>query len=98
MNKTINDITIEDVSQAAQENSERYIDHAKKVALFVDELLRETGVQPSDIDAIAVGKGPGSYTGLRIGVSFAAEKSLAQIKALAAAGCDTLVTADVNIL
>lgn len=46
-------------------------DHAKKVALFVDELLRETGVQPLDIDAIAVGKGPGSYTGLRIGVSFA---------------------------
>jgi tRNA threonylcarbamoyladenosine biosynthesis protein TsaB len=46
-------------------------DHAKKVALFVDELLRETGVQPSDIDAIAVGKGPRSYTGLRIGVSFA---------------------------
>ncbi|MBO5900947.1 MAG: tRNA (adenosine(37)-N6)-threonylcarbamoyltransferase complex dimerization subunit type 1 TsaB [Alistipes sp.] len=46
-------------------------DHAKKVALFVNELLRETGVQPSDIDAIAVGKGPGSYTGLRIGVSFA---------------------------
>lgn len=32
MYKTINDITIEDVSQAAQENSERYIDHAKKVA------------------------------------------------------------------
>ncbi len=46
-------------------------DHAKKVALFVDELLKETGVQPDDIDAIAVGKGPGSYTGLRIGVSFA---------------------------
>ena len=46
-------------------------DHAKKVALFVDELLKETGVQPADLDAIAVGKGPGSYTGLRIGVSFA---------------------------
>lgn len=46
-------------------------DHAKKVAVFVDELLRETGVQPDDLDAIAVGKGPGSYTGLRIGVSFA---------------------------
>jgi tRNA threonylcarbamoyladenosine biosynthesis protein TsaB len=46
-------------------------DHAKKVAVFVDELLKETGVQPADLDAIAVGKGPGSYTGLRIGVSFA---------------------------
>lgn len=32
MNKTINDITIEDVSQAAQKNSEGYIDRAKKVA------------------------------------------------------------------
>ena len=46
-------------------------DHAKRVAIFVDELLRETGVQPADLDAIAIGKGPGSYTGLRIGVSFA---------------------------
>ena len=55
----------------ALRESDEGCDHAKKVALFVDELLRETGVQPSDIDAIAVGKGPGSYTGLRIGVSFA---------------------------
>lgn len=46
-------------------------DHAKKVAVYVDELLRECSIQPDEIDAIAVGKGPGSYTGLRIGVSFA---------------------------
>ena len=46
-------------------------DHARKVALFVDELLRETGIAPDELDAVAVGKGPGSYTGLRIGVSFA---------------------------
>lgn len=46
-------------------------DHARKVAVFVDELLCETGVQPDDLDAVAVGMGPGSYTGLRIGVSFA---------------------------
>lgn len=46
-------------------------DHAKKVAVFVDELLRETGIAPDELDAVAVGKGPGSYTGLRIGVSFA---------------------------
>ncbi|MDE5906399.1 MAG: tRNA (adenosine(37)-N6)-threonylcarbamoyltransferase complex dimerization subunit type 1 TsaB [Alistipes sp.] len=46
-------------------------DHARKVALFVDELLRETGLAPDRLDAVAVGRGPGSYTGLRIGVSFA---------------------------
>ena len=55
----------------APRESDEGRDHAKKVAIFVDELLKETGVQPSDLDAIAVGKGPGSYTGLRIGVSFA---------------------------
>ncbi len=46
-------------------------DHARKVGVFVDELLRESGIAPDDLDAVAVGKGPGSYTGLRIGVSFA---------------------------
>ncbi|MDE6507905.1 MAG: tRNA (adenosine(37)-N6)-threonylcarbamoyltransferase complex dimerization subunit type 1 TsaB [Alistipes sp.] len=46
-------------------------DHARKIGLFVDELLRETGIAPDELDAVAVGKGPGSYTGLRIGVSFA---------------------------
>lgn len=46
-------------------------DHARKLGLFVDELLRETGIAPDELDAVAVGKGPGSYTGLRIGVSLA---------------------------
>ena len=46
-------------------------DHAKKVAVFVDELLTENNIDPQQIDAVAVGEGPGSYTGLRIGVSFA---------------------------
>ena len=46
-------------------------DHAKRVGVFVDELLRENDVAPDELNAIAVGMGPGSYTGLRIGVSFA---------------------------
>ncbi len=55
---------------ALRESSEGR-DHARKVALFVDELLEELGLEPKDLDAVAVGIGPGSYTGLRIGVSFA---------------------------
>ncbi len=46
-------------------------DHARQVGVFVDELLREMELQADDLDAVAVGRGPGSYTGLRIGVSFA---------------------------
>ena len=51
--------------------SEEGRDHARKVGVFVDEILRENQIDPEDLDAVAVGKGPGSYTGLRIGVSFA---------------------------
>ena len=43
-------------------------DHARQVGVFVDELLSQTGIAPEELDAVAVGKGPGSYTGLRIGV------------------------------
>ncbi|MFI3248822.1 MAG: tRNA (adenosine(37)-N6)-threonylcarbamoyltransferase complex dimerization subunit type 1 TsaB [Rikenellaceae bacterium] len=46
-------------------------DHARLVATFVDELLREMGVKATELSAVAVDKGPGSYTGLRIGVSLA---------------------------
>ena len=46
-------------------------DHARKDGVFVDEILKENRLDPDDLDAVAVGKGPGSYTGLRIGVSFA---------------------------
>lgn len=61
-------------------------DHARKVGVFVDELLRETGIAPEDLDAVAVGKGPGSYTGLRIGVSFAKGLCYGLQKALVAVG------------
>lgn len=45
--------------------------HAEVVAVFIDQILRKTGLKPSELSAIAVSKGPGSYTGLRIGVSTA---------------------------
>lgn len=45
--------------------------HAERLHIFIDELLKENNLQPRDLSAIAVSKGPGSYTGLRIGVSAA---------------------------
>ncbi|MEX2597168.1 MAG: tRNA (adenosine(37)-N6)-threonylcarbamoyltransferase complex dimerization subunit type 1 TsaB [Salibacteraceae bacterium] len=43
--------------------------HAEKLAPFVDQLLKQNSILPTDLDAMAVSAGPGSYTGLRIGVS-----------------------------
>ncbi len=45
--------------------------HAANLTLFIDEVIKAAGLSYSELDAIAVSKGPGSYTGLRIGVSTA---------------------------
>lgn len=45
--------------------------HAENLHVFINDLLIQEKVMPSRLDAIAVGSGPGSYTGLRIGVSTA---------------------------
>ncbi|WP_152971432.1 tRNA (adenosine(37)-N6)-threonylcarbamoyltransferase complex dimerization subunit type 1 TsaB [Lacinutrix algicola] len=45
--------------------------HGERLHVFIDETLREAKIERSQLDAIAVSKGPGSYTGLRIGVSAA---------------------------
>ncbi|ATP55449.1 tRNA (adenosine(37)-N6)-threonylcarbamoyltransferase complex dimerization subunit type 1 TsaB [Pedobacter ginsengisoli] len=45
--------------------------HAGSLTLFIKEAMDSTGFQFEDLDAIAVSMGPGSYTGLRIGVSTA---------------------------
>lgn len=45
--------------------------HASLLTLFIGELLQGAGIRADELDAIAVSKGPGSYTGLRIGVSTA---------------------------
>ena len=45
--------------------------HAKHLLPFVDEVLKQAGVSMTEINGVAVSIGPGSYTGLRIGVSTA---------------------------
>jgi tRNA threonylcarbamoyladenosine biosynthesis protein TsaB len=62
--------------------------HAANLTLFIDEVIRTVGVNYQELDAVAVSKGPGSYTGLRIGVStakglcYALDKPLIAIETL----------------
>ncbi len=53
-----------------EENTPNY-SHAEQLHVFIKESLKDAALNFSDLDAIAVSKGPGSYTGLRIGVSAA---------------------------
>ena len=78
--------------------------HASLTAVFVQEMLAERGITLADCDAVCVSKGPGSYTGLRVGVSTAKGLCFGADKPLLAVGTlDTLVaqavaerTLDVN--
>ncbi|RBQ09094.1 tRNA (adenosine(37)-N6)-threonylcarbamoyltransferase complex dimerization subunit type 1 TsaB [Pedobacter miscanthi] len=62
--------------------------HAANLTLFIDEVVKTAGISYNELDAIAVSKGPGSYTGLRIGVStakglcYALDKPLIAIETL----------------
>ncbi|WP_410221281.1 tRNA (adenosine(37)-N6)-threonylcarbamoyltransferase complex dimerization subunit type 1 TsaB [Pedobacter sp.] len=62
--------------------------HASSLTCFIGDVMQEAGLKYHDLDAIAVSKGPGSYTGLRIGVAtakglcFALDKPLIAINTL----------------
>ena len=66
--------------------------HASLTAVFIQEMLAEHSLTLADCDAICVSKGPGSYTGLRVGVSTAKGLCFGSGKPLLAVGTlDTLV-------
>lgn len=54
-----------------QEDNNNQYSHAERLHIYIDEVLNRSGLNKSKLQAIAVSKGPGSYTGLRIGVSAA---------------------------
>ncbi len=67
--------------------------HAEKLHIYIDEVLGAAGLKTKDLQAIAISKGPGSYTGLRIGVSaakglcFALNIPLISVSTLKALAC-----------
>lgn len=64
--------------------------HASMLTVFIDEALKDNGIKARDLEAIAVGKGPGSYTGLRIGVSVA--KGIAYAASIPLVGVGTTLS------
>ena len=64
--------------------------HASMLTVLIDEILKENKIRIMDLEAVAVGKGPGSYTGLRIGVSVA--KGLAFAASIPLIGVETTVS------
>ncbi len=56
---------------ALKEVAEQSYTHSEKLHVFIDELLKQSDVRYNQLVAIGLSKGPGSYTGLRIGTSTA---------------------------
>jgi tRNA threonylcarbamoyladenosine biosynthesis protein TsaB len=71
--------------------------HAESLHVFIDSILKTADVKKSELNAIAVSKGPGSYTGLRIGVSaakglcYALEIPLISVSTLEALACQVKI-------
>jgi tRNA threonylcarbamoyladenosine biosynthesis protein TsaB len=60
------DLTIISLKESCEEKS-----HARLLTVFIEEIFKSQRITPADLNAVSVSKGPGSYTGLRIGVATA---------------------------
>lgn len=71
--------------------------HTQLLLPMVDEMLSSAGLTLNQVDAIAYGRGPGSFTGLRIclgiaqGLGFAAERQLVGVSSLGTMACEAVI-------
>ncbi|WP_210471684.1 tRNA (adenosine(37)-N6)-threonylcarbamoyltransferase complex dimerization subunit type 1 TsaB [Sporosarcina sp. 6E9] len=79
-----------------EENSSMAINHSLRAMPAIDEIFKRANIAPSDIHAIAVSEGPGSYTGVRIGVTIA--KTLAWTLNIPLVGVSSLKALAANTL
>ncbi|MGZ8227283.1 MAG: tRNA (adenosine(37)-N6)-threonylcarbamoyltransferase complex dimerization subunit type 1 TsaB [Methylococcaceae bacterium] len=76
--------------------------HTKLILPMIDNLMREAGLKPQDLDALAFGCGPGSFTGVRIatgiihGIAFGADLPVVPVSTLAAIAQDCFDKTDNN--
>jgi len=64
-------VSIDGRAEAIVESLDEGYSHSEKLHGYIEEAMKQANLKMADLDAVAVGKGPGSYTGLRIGVSSA---------------------------
>lgn len=63
-----NDLEIENCLDLLEDNSDGY-SHGERLHIYIKKILTRNNFSEKDLDAIAVSEGPGSYTGLRIGIA-----------------------------
>lgn len=79
---------IDEKGNVREKRCEGVLNHLQYLMPMTDELLKENKLQLSDMIAIAASRGPGSFTGIRIGVSSA--RALAQVLDIKTIGVPTL--------
>lgn len=70
-NRPLSVAVLEDGNLLSQATCTKSKNHSVNLLPLIDRLMKDAGLEPADLDRIVVAKGPGSYTGLRIGVATA---------------------------
>jgi len=89
-------------SEVASRHEEQPREHTRLLLPMINESLDEAGVTASDLDAIVLGNGPGSFIGMRIaasvaqGLAFASELRIVPVSSMAAVAARVLAAGDVD--